>query len=110
MLDSAQEALAEENDEAWRRAAFVGWSIGAGGKQSFGDYLSSLRLGYEQAAAGPLQVQRTGLVSREEALANAERTLAYFRTHPKKVRGRSAQIAERARRREVRRARRAHGG
>lgn len=113
VLDSVQEAVAEENEERWRRAAFVGWQFGAGGKQSFGEYLRTAGLGYETRELGPQQVQRTGLVSKEVAMANAERALTWFREHPgqKRVFGRSKQLAECEARRERRRARRvARGG
>jgi len=106
-----QEAVAEENDEQWRRSAFVGWQFGAGGKQSFGEYLRTMGLGYvDRHEAGSPQVQRTGLVSKEEAMASADRALRWFREHPgqKRVFGRSKQLAERAARRERRQARRAN--
>ncbi len=103
VLTSLQEAIAEENDERWRQAAFVGWQFGAGGKKTFGEYLRAMGLGYRDEL---LHIQQTGLVSKEEAMANAERVLEYFRAHPKIVRGRSAQIAGQERKRAIRRARR----
>lgn len=103
----AAEAEAEEQRNRLRDAALIGWQLGAGGKgKSHLEYLRSLGLGFDDDGKKPLG----RAVSKDESMASAERALAYFRTHPKRVEGRGKQIAEREKRRARRGARRARSG
>jgi hypothetical protein len=108
----AAEREAEQAREAYRQAAFTGWLVtaslvGTGEMRSFGEYLAAIGLGADvQQGQGQQAAPARGGPTREESLAAADEALAYFRTHRKKVAGRSQQIAERDKRRQRRRERR----
>jgi len=108
----AAEREAEQAREAYRQAAFTGWLVtaslvGTGEMRSFGEYLAAIGLGADvQQGQGQQAAPARGGPTREESLAAAEGVLDYFRTHRKKVGGRSVQLAQREERRKRRRERR----
>ena len=109
ILDSIREAEEEEATRRLRQGAFLGWqfaAVMAGGKNAgrYGDYLKSLGLGFGK------ELPTATLVSKEDAMANAERVLAYYRKHPRKVLGRGKQMAAREARQRARAARRKRHG
>ena len=108
----AAEREAEQAREAYRQAAFTGWLVtaslvGTGEMRNFGEYLAAIGLGADvQQGQGQQAAPARGGPTREESLAAAEGVLDYFRTHRKKVGGRSVQLAQREERRKRRRERR----
>jgi len=105
MLRLAEEAHQRQQTEALRAATFGAWQVAAavvGVKGTFGEYAAKLGLPDE-----PGQEAAPTLVSREEAMASAQRALEHFRKHGHTVRGRGAQTAAKAAR--IRKRRQASG-